>query len=1114
MRRKSILLSLILVLVCSTCLAACIGVKVKLYFKVDGVVYATIDTNGHEAVAIPRDPVKEGYIFEGWYWDEGYWLKPFTTNSLLDAPIKESMSVYAKFRDENEPETPVTPNDPSSTIMSGTVASYTVEYYLENIENSEYTLADRFILQGKSGSEVVAPEYSYYGFTLSDASESSGIINESGTLVLRVYFKRNVFTVTFSGGGGSLTSGTEVQSVKYLGSAIAPEYERYGKKLIGFDRACDNIIQDVTITAVWEDSNKKNYDLSGVVFSDTTVTYDGAAHSIYATNLPGGVTVTYEGNAQTEAGTYIITAKFSGDSSYNPIPDKTAILTINKATIDVSNVIFLDKTVEYDGEPKTIVAKNLPSNMSESDIQYYYYKSGDEVEEAVRPGEYLVVMTFDVSKNYEGMANKTATLTITSKSYEEDHKKYVEIGSTIDLINADKFEVLSGAKKVFNDDFYYYDIVNSSIDSQYSESSTYSSLIDLVNDYSSSVSTKVSVGSDQEKGSKFMTNVIPSVNISTSSDYSAEKKSKTKQYSYSYTYTSSAYRKEVRGYKDASSFSGIVSDELKADAEKVRSGKISPEKFVTLWGTHVIMAAIYGERIEVIYQAVDTSDKLDADWKNTIEAELSSRLGNTGVNTSVNTQSSVVGSKTTESSWSGLNINVNSKKAFSATNLETFYKDYSTWISQHTDGVDYTTMVDVPDGSLYCVWDLLDDEYDDVKAILNEYMNGRCSDLYAEKIKKINSIMINDDVEFNSETGELSINLATYQSVENEGAMNCFDDNTNFSGVYEITPYYQGNPVKSIVVNGGYYTRNTKGEIITTFVPKFSLKFHKDWYTDINVILNNVGVKMKAENGFLDISAVSKDVAVNLFYNGTNELSALDGDSPKALSVKKLNIVPSSAGASLTLKGGVGNGSHGIVATSLQVSSSISERTSLYVIGGNGKVGGDGSQPNIHDSGDGGAGGTGGAGGNGINAESVTVSGNITFEIRGGNGGTGGKGGNSVNKYWGSKNRAGDGGKGGKGGYGLYNASTTATLKITNGAQVSIYGGNGGNGGNSGYADKRYVNGSYGAAGAGGDSGNAIIKYSASSAKGWKVTGTLVASNDGTNGSTGSVNGYWHSQKD
>lgn len=374
--------------------------------------------------------------------------------------------------------------------------------------------------------------------------------------------------------------------------------------------------------------------------------------------------------------------------------------------------------------------------------------------------------------------------------------------------------------------------------------------------------------------------------------------------------------------------------------------------------------------------------------------------------------------------------------------------------------------------------------------------------------------MINDDVEFNSETGELSINLATYQSVENEGAMNCFDDNTNFSGVYEITPYYQGNPVKSIVVNGGYYTRNTKGEIITTFVPKFSLKFHKDWYTDINVTLNNVGVKMKAENGFLDISAVSKDVAVNLFYNGTNELSALDGDSPKALSVKKLNIVPSSAGASLTLKGGVGNGSHGIVATSLQVSSSISERTSLYVIGGNGKVGGDGSQPNIHDSGDGGAGGTGGAGGNGINAESVTVSGNITFEIRGGNGGTGGKGGNSVNKYWGSKNRAGDGGKGGKGGYGLYNASTTATLKITNGAQVSIYGGNGGNGGNSGYADKRYVNGSYGAAGAGGDSGNAIIKYSASSAKGWKVTGTLVASNDGTNGSTGSVNGYWHSQKD
>lgn len=331
---------------------------------------------------------------------------------------------------------------------------------------------------------------------------------------------------------------------------------------------------------------------------------------------------------------------------------------------------------------------------------------------------------------------------------------------------------------------------------------------------------------------------------------------------------------------------------------------------------------------------------------------------------------------------------------------------------------------------------------------------------------------------------------------------------------HEIIPYYQGNPLKSIVVNGGYYTRDTKGEIVTSLVPKFSLKFHKDWYTDINVTLNNVGVKMKAENGFLDISAVSKDVAVNLFYNGTNELSALDGDSPKALSVKKLNIVPSSAGASLTLRGGVGNGSHGIVATSLQVSSNISERTSLYVIGGNGKIGDPGYTHGRSSSGDGESGGVGKTGGNGINAESVTVSGNITFEICGGNGGNGGKGGNSVNKYWGSKNRAGNGGSGGKGGYGLYNASTTATLKITNGAQVSIYGGNGGNGGNSGFADKRYANGSYGSAGAGGSAEKAIVKYSASSANGWKITGTLVVNNDGVNGSSGSVNGYWHSQDD
>ena len=67
---------------------------------VDGSVYAKISTKGNEIVNLPANPKKEGYVFDGWYWDNEVWKKPFTANSLLDTPLSSDMSVYAKFEKE------------------------------------------------------------------------------------------------------------------------------------------------------------------------------------------------------------------------------------------------------------------------------------------------------------------------------------------------------------------------------------------------------------------------------------------------------------------------------------------------------------------------------------------------------------------------------------------------------------------------------------------------------------------------------------------------------------------------------------------------------------------------------------------------------------------------------------------------------------------------------------------------------------------------------------------------------------------------------------------------------------------------------------------------------
>ena len=119
--------------------------------------------------------------------------------------------------------------------------------------------------------------------------------------------------------------------------------------------------------------NKAVYDMSGVVFSDKAVVYNGTSFSIEATNLPAGVSVEYENNGKTEIGEYTITAKFTGDAdNYELIDDMTATLTIKKATFtfdtntedDVAEEIIINSSNGIDSDKELVV------QLVESDKDY------------------------------------------------------------------------------------------------------------------------------------------------------------------------------------------------------------------------------------------------------------------------------------------------------------------------------------------------------------------------------------------------------------------------------------------------------------------------------------------------------------------------------------------------------------------------------------------------------------------------------------------------------------------------------------------------------------------------------------------------------------------------
>ena len=166
-----------------------------------------------------------------------------------------------------------------------------------------------------------------------------------------------------------------------------------------------NAIPDMTATLTIE---KLTYDMSGVTFGDVTVTYDGNAHPLAISgNLPSGVTVTYENNGNILAGVYTVVAKFTGNSNYNAIPDMTATLTVNKATYDMSGVVFADKSVTHNGSPFSIEATNLPDGVTVT------YENNGKTE----PGKYTVTAKFTGDSNYNAIPDMTATLTVKQSSF-------------------------------------------------------------------------------------------------------------------------------------------------------------------------------------------------------------------------------------------------------------------------------------------------------------------------------------------------------------------------------------------------------------------------------------------------------------------------------------------------------------------------------------------------------------------------------------------------------------------------------------------------------------------------------------------------------------------------
>jgi len=56
-----------------------------------------LKTDGSSDFVMPQNPTRDGYVFGGWYWDNGTFNEPFTVDSLLNRVLTNDLTVYSKW---------------------------------------------------------------------------------------------------------------------------------------------------------------------------------------------------------------------------------------------------------------------------------------------------------------------------------------------------------------------------------------------------------------------------------------------------------------------------------------------------------------------------------------------------------------------------------------------------------------------------------------------------------------------------------------------------------------------------------------------------------------------------------------------------------------------------------------------------------------------------------------------------------------------------------------------------------------------------------------------------------------------------------------------------------
>ena len=170
-----------------------------------------------EDVNVAGAATAPGYTFSGWKTDDAT-----VSNGKFEMPAK-NVKLVGEFTANNN-------------------TKYTVEHYVENLEGTGYTLRETETDKiGVTGQKATAKAKTYAGFTYDPnvtGTKTEGTILGNGSLVLKLYYRRNSYKVTYEysntvAGASTLPAEASYKygaDVNVAGAATAPGYTFSGWK--------------------------------------------------------------------------------------------------------------------------------------------------------------------------------------------------------------------------------------------------------------------------------------------------------------------------------------------------------------------------------------------------------------------------------------------------------------------------------------------------------------------------------------------------------------------------------------------------------------------------------------------------------------------------------------------------------------------------------------------------------------------------------------------------------------------------------------------------------------------------------------------------------------------